>query len=73
MKLDERQVASMRREAKQLKKRKPQLRHTQALDLVAASHGFKHWGEALRSYTGRVAMQPTAADLVAFQPVELIQ
>jgi hypothetical protein len=45
-------LEAMRQDAKRLKKAKPGLRHTAALDLVATEAGYKHWGEALAAANG---------------------
>lgn len=39
----EHDLEQLKRKAKQLKRDKPQLTHTQALDLIAKSYGFTHW------------------------------
>ncbi len=39
----EHDLEQLKRKAKQLKREKPQLTHTQALDLIAKSYGFTHW------------------------------
>lgn len=38
-----REIDELKRKAKELKKDKPRLTHTQSLDLIAKSYGFSHW------------------------------